>query len=98
MGNAGRPPAPEPPPQRFATTPPPPQALDSLTQQIYVLSASVSALEAKLARVIDDAADHENQIDTIRNQVSFVRGVVWVIGALIAVALVVAGIYFKGKP
>lgn len=93
--SSGGPSPPEPPPQIFPNTPPPQSANDSQSQQVYVLIGSVSALEVKLARVISDAAEHASKIDTMRNQISFVRGALWIISGIIATALIVAGIYFK---
>ena len=95
-GGAGR----EEPPNQFASTPPPhtPMMDHSFTlQAVMELTGSVAALSAKVDRLITDVAKLSEKIDTVRSQISFVRGAVWVIGGLMAIAIAGAALYVRLK-
>ena len=91
----------EPPTQLASTTPPQTPMMDhSFTlQAIMDLKGTVSTLVAKTDRLIDDVSKQGNKIDTVQHQISFVRGAVWVIGALVTVVTMLGGaaLYFKLK-
>lgn len=99
-GSAGsRPPSSEgEPPTQFANvTPPQAVMLDhSFTlQAIMDLKGTVASLATKIDRLIDDVSKHGEKIDTVRNQISFVKGALWVIGGLLALATVTLTLYSK---
>jgi phage-related minor tail protein len=88
------------PPTQFASTTPPqtPMMDHSFTlQAIMDLKGAVSSLVAKVDRLIQDVGKQDSKIDTVRHQISFVRGAIWVIGGLLAVALAAAAIYVRLK-
>lgn len=92
--------APEEPPTQFASTPPPqiPMADYSFTlQAVMDLKGTVSSLATKVDRLIADVGEQGNKIDTVRHQISFVKGAMWVIGGLIGLFVVGIGIYLKVK-
>jgi hypothetical protein len=64
-------------------------------QAIMDLKGAVSSLTTKVDRLVDDVAKHGEKIDTIRNQISFVRGATWVIGGLLALLIAVGAIYVR---
>lgn len=49
------------------------------------IQKSIGAIGAKLDRVIDDVAKQGEKLDDLRHKVSFVRGTIFVLGALVAV-------------
>lgn len=67
-------------------------------QAIMEVQRSVAELTAKTDRLIADVDSHGTKIDTIRNQISFVRGAMWVIGGLVAVAIAAAAWYLRTVP
>jgi hypothetical protein len=102
-GSGGNPATPEPqPPTQFANVTPPsqPVLLDhSFTlQAVMELQKAVSELSTKTDRLITDVAAHGSKIDAVREQISFVRGGMWVIGALVGLAIALATIYFRISP
>jgi len=66
-------------------------------QAVMELTGSVAALSAKVDRLITDVAKLSEKIDTVRSQISFVRGAVWVIGGLMAIAIAGAALYVRLK-
>jgi hypothetical protein len=66
-------------------------------QMIVQLTADVGKLTAKVDRLIDDQKGIGEKVDTVRHTVSFVRGAVWVIGGIIAVAIFIVGLYLSGR-
>jgi hypothetical protein len=86
------------PPVNFASTPPPqnPMMNHSFTlQAIMDLKGTVSTLVAKVDRLIEDVGKQDEKLDTVRGQITFVKGALWVIGILWIIA--VAGIPFYLK-
>jgi len=51
----------------------------------------LEALSAQVERLIEDVASHGGKIDDVRHQITFVRGAMYVVGALLALLVVVAG-------
>jgi hypothetical protein len=87
-------------PREFANVPPPkPVMLDhSFTlQAVMELQKSVAELAAKADRLISDVSKQSEKIEGVRDQISFVKGAMWVIGIVMAGVLVVVGWYFSGK-
>jgi hypothetical protein len=82
------------PPTDFANVPPQttPMLDHSFTlQAVLDLAKSVAQLGAKTDRLIQDVESQGKKLDGISHQVSFVKGALWVLGALFAlVALVPA--------
>jgi len=66
-------------------------------QAVLDLKGAVSSLGTKVDRLIEDASKHGEKIDTIRNQISFVRGATWVIGGLLAILIALATIYVRSQ-
>jgi hypothetical protein len=64
-------------------------------QAIMELQKSVVELATKTDRLIKDVEGQGTKIDGIRHQISFVKGAVWVIGGLIALAVLAATWYLK---
>src|SRR5437588_11890171 len=64
-------------------------------QAVMDLKGTVSSLGTKVDRLIDDVGKQGYKIDTIRNQISFVKGALWVIGGLLA--LVMAGLVLYAR-
>lgn len=96
-GQGGRPVVEEPPSQFASTTPPQTPMMDhSFTlQAIMDLKGTVSSLGTKVDRLIDDVAKQSDKLDTIRNQISFVKGAMWVIGGLLAIGMAGVVIYLR---
>lgn len=99
-GSGDRPSAEEPPAQFASVTPPQTPMMDhSFTlQAIMDLKGSVSSLATSVERLIADVKTQGEKMDIVRHQISFVRGIMWVIGALVTlvtVGLSAAAFYFK---
>ena len=56
-------------------------------QAIMDLKGTVASLATKVDRLIDDTSKHGDKIDAIRQQISFVKGALWVIGGLMTLAI-----------
>ncbi len=61
------------------------------------MKCSVSALVVKVDRLIVDVGKQGEKIDKVQRQISFVRGALWVIGGLFAIAIAAIGIYARIK-
>src|SRR5216684_900687 len=85
------------PPTQFANVTPPPAMLDhSFTlQAIMDLKGTVASYGTKIDRLIDDVGKHGEKLDIVRNQISFVRGALWVIGGLLVIAMAGITIYLR---
>ena len=86
-------------PTSFAEVPPTagsPMLDHSFTLQAIIdLKGAVSSLTTKVDRLIDDVGKQGDKIDTVRNQTSFVRGAMWVIGGLMALAMAGTVLYLR---
>ncbi len=74
----------------------PPQDLYAMSDIRFVM-LEIGKLTTKVDRLISDVGSHGEKIDAVRHQVSFVRGALYVIGAIIAVIGVGIAWYFSGK-
>jgi hypothetical protein len=78
------------------TTPQTPMLDHSFTlQAVMELQKSVAQLVTKTDRLISDVSDQGTKIDGIRNQISFVKGALWVIGGLLIVVSSGVAIYLR---
>jgi hypothetical protein len=64
-------------------------------QAITELQKSITDVGSKTDRLIRDVDGHGSKIDAIRHQITFVKGALWVVGALIATAIAAGGLYFR---
>ena len=85
------------PPTQFANVTPPPVMLDhSFTlQAIMDLKGTVASYGTKIDRLIEDVGKNGDKLDTVRNQISFVKGAMWVIGGLLVLVLAGITIYLR---
>jgi hypothetical protein len=67
-------------------------------QAIMDLKGSVASFGTKVDRLIEDVGKQGDKIDTVRNQISFVKGAMWVICGLLAIAVTGAVIYLRADP
>jgi hypothetical protein len=67
-------------------------------QAIMELHKLVSEVGTKTDRLITDVAAHSTKLDTVSHQISFVKGAMWVIGGLIALAITLGAIYYRTIP
>ena len=89
------------PPRSLASVPPPstPMIDHSFTlQAIMELQKSLSEIAAKTDRLIANVEKHSVKLDAVRHQITFVRGEVWVFGAMITLLLAVAALYLRMPP
>jgi predicted amino acid-binding ACT domain protein len=87
-------------PKDFANVAPPQSVMldHSFTlQAVMELQKSVSELATKTDRLIKDVEAQGAKIDVVRQQISFVKGAMWVIGTLVALASIVAA-YLRFMP
>ena len=82
------------PPTEFANVPPPPPS-GVLDNRLWELHKSVSELTTKVERLLKDVEEQGTKINNVGHQISFVRGVLWVLGVLFALVTTGAGLYFK---
>lgn len=68
----------------------PPTDLYALSD-IRIVMRDLGKLSAQVERLINDVASHGGKIDDVRHQITFVRGAMYVVGALLALLVVVAG-------
>ena len=79
-------------------SPPPSGTEDRFTLQLLVeLQRAVADISAKTDRLIKDVESQSNKLDAVRQQISFAKGAVWVIGALMAL-IAGTGLYFRFSP
>lgn len=94
---------PEPPPsttpQSFPQTLPPEAAGQHsfILQSLYELRGSLGELSAKVDHLVKAVEGQGDRIDQLRHQVTFVKGAMWVMGALLGVVVLAVGWYFSGK-
>lgn len=67
------------------------------TSDIRFVMNEIGKLTAKVDRLIGDVEKHGDKIDSVRHQVTFVKGALWVIGFIILGVAAVATWYFTGK-
>ena len=64
-------------------------------QALIEIQKEVTANSTKTDRLIVDVGSLSTKVDDVREKISFVRGAVWVIGALIGILIVAAGVYLR---
>lgn len=64
-------------------------------QAIMEVQKAIGDLTAKTERLISDVMAHGTKIDGIQHQISFVKGALWVIGALVVIAGTLIGLYLR---
>jgi hypothetical protein len=64
-------------------------------QAIMELQKLVAEIGAKTDRLIKDVEVYGDKIDAVRQQISFVKGALWVISGLVVVALSAVAIYLR---
>jgi hypothetical protein len=62
-------------------------------QAVMELQKSVAELAIKTDRLIKDVEGQGTKIDAVRHQISFVKGAIWVIGAIVALAITAITVY-----
>ena len=67
-------------------------------QAIMELQKTLSEVVTKTDRLIADVERQGAKLDAVRQQISFVRGAVWVFGAISALLLALAGLYIRFAP
>ena len=65
-------------------------------QTVMELHKLVAEVNAKTDRLVTDVASHSTKLDAVGHQISFVKGAIWVIGALIALAIALGTVYYRG--
>lgn len=57
----------------------------------------IGKLSGQVERLISDVGDQSAKLDDVRHKISFVRGAVWVMSAVMALMLLVAGWFASGQ-
>lgn len=86
------------PPRDFPSVPPPTSsgAEDRFTLRLLVeLKGAVAELSAKTDRLVKDVESQSSKLDGVRQQIAFVKGAVWVIGALVMFLIAAVGLYLR---
>jgi hypothetical protein len=81
------------PPEQLASVPPP-QDLYA-TSDIRFVMIELGKVGVKVDRLIQDVEGHGTKIDAVRHQISFVKGALWVIGALVAMLVALITLYLR---
>lgn len=63
--------------------------------KLRIIKGSISSLETKIDRLIQDVNQQSEKVDDIRSKISFVRGVIWTMGGFLALLIAGATIYVK---
>jgi hypothetical protein len=66
-------------------------------QAILQMQTTLGGLSTKVERLISDVAGAGTKLDTVCHQVTFVKGALWVIGGVIALAGILVGLYLHGN-
>jgi|HubBroStandDraft_1064217.scaffolds.fasta_scaffold547160_2 hypothetical protein len=64
-------------------------------QALMELQKSVAGLMTKTDRLILDVDKHGDKIDAVRQQISFVKGAIWVIGAIVVFSMTAITLYLR---
>jgi hypothetical protein len=67
------------------------------TSDIRFVMLRIGELSSKVDRLIDDVGKQGTKIDNVNNQISFVKGAMWVIGFLVLAIAAVVTWYATGK-
>jgi hypothetical protein len=81
------------PPRQFANVPTPQDLYP--TSDIRFVMVELGKLGTKVDRLIQDVDRQGTKIDAVWHQISFVKGALWVLGGLFAIATVAVPIYFR---
>jgi hypothetical protein len=68
---------------------------DFTLRTVLELKGSISSLETKVDRLIQDVSKQSEKVDDIRSKISFVRGVIWTMGGIFALLIAGATFYVK---
>jgi len=71
---------------------------DFTLQAVMEMQRTLGEMSSKLDRVVADVKSHGDKLDTIRSQISFVKGGLWVLGALVAFAITGVTAYLRYVP
>lgn len=78
------------------TTPQFPQPTHDFTlQAVMEMQRTLGGLCEKVDGMSINLRSQGEKIDTVRQQISFVKGALWVIGGLVTLAIIGAGVYLK---
>jgi hypothetical protein len=71
---------------------------DFTLQAVMEMQRTLGEISSKVDRVVADVKSHGDKLDTIRSQISFVKGALWVLGSMMAVAIAGITIYLRYLP
>ena len=71
---------------------------DFTLQAVMEMQRTLGEMSSKLDRVVADVKSHGEKLDTIRSQISFVKGALWVLGGLMAIAITGITVYLRYLP
>lgn len=72
---------------------PAPHGASFVLQSILEVQRTIGQIDAKVDRLMIDMDSTKTKVDIINHQISFVKGVLWVIGALVALLFATIPIY-----
>lgn len=93
MARPPNPTGPSEPPGQLPSVPPP-QDLYA-TSDIRFVMIELGKVSVKVDRLIHDVDKQGTKIDAVQHQISFVKGALWVVGGLIAIAATVITLYLR---
>lgn len=76
---------------------PPAYEPSHVIQMLVQIQKDIAKLETKVERLISDVAGHGEHINGITHQASFIKGAVWVLGALFTIATLLFSYYVNGR-
>ncbi len=71
---------------------------DFTLQIVMEMQRTLGEMFGKLDRVVADVKSHGEKLDIIRSQISFVKGALWVLGGLMAIAITGITVYLRYLP
>lgn len=85
------------PPRDFPSVPPPTLSgtEDRFALQPVGLKEAVAELSAKTDRLVKGVESQSSKLDGVRQQIAFVKGAVWVIGALVMLLIAAVGLCLR---
>jgi hypothetical protein len=67
------------------------------TSDIRFVIHELGKLTSSVERLITDVAGHGTKIGEVKDAITFVKGAIWVIGAVVAVVTTITGLILSGK-